>query len=356
MTTGNRRPPVAATTETGVDSTPTPDSTAVLGAGSWGTALAIALSRSGHHVRLWARNAEQARTLREQRCNTRMLPGFEFPPGLDVSADLAAAVAGAGIVVLSVPAQAAAEVLAALAPLRMAGSGLVCTAKGFDAEGRLMDTLAARALGVDTRFAVLSGPTFAAELAAGYPAAVTVAAREAAFAAQVAGLFRSEWLRVYTSDDVIGVEVGGAVKNVLAIAAGIVDGLGFGANTRAALITRGLAELMRLGEALGGRRETLMGLAGLGDLVLTCTDDKSRNRRFGLALARGASAAQAAREVGQVVEGAGAAAATVAIAERLGVQMPIAEQVLAVVDGRRTPRAAVHALLERTPREGEFQD
>lgn len=326
----------------------------MLGAGSWGTALAILLTRNGHDVRLWARNAGHVAELARSRRNERMLPGFELPAGLVPEHDLARAADDAACVVLGVPTHAAAEVLTALAATGAVFGGVVSCAKGFDAEGRMMDALVAGTLGAGLPFAVLSGPTFAAEIAARSPAAVTLASRDEAFGATVAALFRNAHLRVYPSDDVTGVEFGGAVKNVLAIAAGIVDGLGFGANTRAALITRGLAELMRLGEHLGGRRETFMGLAGLGDLVLTCTDDKSRNRRFGLALASGSTASEAAATVGQVVEGARAARITVALARREGLEMPICEQVLAVIDGRRSPTDALTALLARKARAEEF--
>jgi glycerol-3-phosphate dehydrogenase (NAD(P)+) len=196
---------------------------------------------------------------------------------------------------------------------------------------------------------VLSGPTFANEIARGLPAAVSCASTHAGFAEQVAELFRNEWFRVYTSTDMIGVEIGGAVKNVLAIAAGIADGLGFGANTRAALITRGLREIVRLGAAMGGQPESFMGLAGLGDLVLTCTDDQSRNRRFGLALARGLSVAAAEQSVGQVVEGVGAAREVMRQARKIGVEMPIAEQVNRILHEGAAPADAVHALLARPP-------
>ena len=325
---------------------------AVLGAGSWGTALAILLARNGHEVRLWARDASHVAELAERRCNERMLPGFEFPTDLQPHGNAVRAVEGAVCVVLAVPTHAAGTVLAGLTACTF--GGVVSGAKGFDDERRLMHALVAETLGAAMPFAVFSGPTFAAEIAAGFPAAVTLASRDAGFGATVSALFRNDHLRVYPSDDVAGVELAGAVKNVLAIAAGIVDGLGFGANTRAALITRGLAELMRFGEHLGGRRETFMGLAGLGDLVLTCTDDKSRNRRFGLALAAGATSADAALAVGQVVEGVRAARATVALARAARIEMPICEQVLAVIDGQCTPREALTALLTRKPRSGEF--
>jgi glycerol-3-phosphate dehydrogenase (NAD(P)+) len=222
--------------------------------------------------------------------------------------------------------------------------------KGFaPADATLLHEVVVSTFGEDTPMAVLSGPTFAREIARDLPAAVTCAGRPVTFAEEVAALFQSERFRVYTSDDIVGVQVGGAVKNVLAVAAGISDGLGFGANARAALITRGLAEIVRLGTALGGRSQTFMGLAGLGDLVLTCTDDQSRNRRFGLTLAGGVSVAEAERAVGQVVEGVRTARVVARVATRLGVEMPISEQVDAVLHHGRPARDAVHALLSREP-------
>ena len=323
----------------------------VLGAGSWGSALAILLARNGDHVRLWARDAELLARLAARRENRRFLPGHRFPDTIDFESDIEAAVDAAVMVVLAVPSHALRSLLVAAGFERRPPSLCACASKGFDPRGLgLPHQVFAEVCGEDAAFAVVSGPTFAAEIAAGSPAAVAVAAADPAVAEIVATHFRGAHVRAYATDDVVGVEVGGAVKNVLAIAAGIADGLGFGANTRAALVTRGLAELMRLGEALGGRRETFMGLAGLGDLVLTCTDDKSRNRRFGLALARGATVAEAERSVGQVVEGVGAARATALLAAREGVEMPIAEQVHAVIEGRQSPEEAVRDLLTRAPR------
>lgn len=323
---------------------------AVLGAGSFGTALALLLARNGHSVSLWGRDGPHVRDLGRARENVRDLPGFRFPDGLTVGSDLTIAGA-ADVVVLAVPSAAFAATVAALAALDSVPSRLVWGTKGFDPQApRLLSEVAHELLPAGTALAVLSGPTFAREIAADLPAAVTVAAADGADAAAAAALFHGPRFRAYASTDLVGVQVGGAVKNVLAIAAGVADGLGFGANTRAALVTRGLAELTRLGAALGGRTETFMGLAGLGDLVLTCTDDQSRNRRFGLAIAGGASAAAAQTDVGQVVEGARTARQVVAIAARLGVEMPICEQVEALVRGATTPTAAVTSLLARDPR------
>ena len=323
---------------------------AVLGAGSWGTALAILLARNGHRAMLWGRDPAQMGSMLNERRNTRYLPEHEFPADLHVSADMGETLAHARVVMVVVPSHAFREMLSRIASEVTEPPDLAWATKGFEpSSGCLLHEVAAELLGRDTPSAVLSGPTFAGEIAAGLPAAVSCASADLTFAESVAELFRNDCFRVYTSDDVIGVQIGGAVKNVLAIAAGIADGLGFGANTRAALITRGLNEIVRLGSAAGGRAETFMGLAGLGDLVLTCTDDQSRNRRFGLALARGESLEQAERSVGQVVEGIAAAREVMRQATRLGVQMPIAEQVDRVLHAGVAPVDAVSALLARPP-------
>ncbi len=323
---------------------------AVLGAGSWGTALAILLARNGHGVVLWGRDREQVVVMAGERRNQRYLPEHEFPHGLQVTASLAEAAAGARLALVVVPSSGFQSVCASLASRGADLSGMFWATKGFDpGSGRLLHEVVADTSAGNLPTAVLSGPTFANEIARGLPAAVTCASTHAGFAEQVAGLFRNEWFRVYTSTDIVGVEIGGAVKNVLAIATGIADGLGFGANTRAALITRGLREIVRLGAAMGGQQESFMGLAGLGDLVLTCTDDQSRNRRFGLALADGLSVAAAQQSVGQVVEGVGAAREVMRQARRIGVEMPIAEQVNRVLHEGAAPAQAVQALLARPP-------
>jgi len=323
---------------------------AVLGAGAWGTGLAVALSGGGP-VRLWSHRAAQAAELAATRVNQRYLPGVTLPPAVMPTADLSAAIEGVGLVVFAVPVAGVAAVCRSLASLPAPGLPpglpLVLTAKGFEQPtGRLLHEVVAETL-PGQPVAVVSGPTFAAELARAQPSALVVAARDHALAEAVAQRLRQPWLRAYSSTDLIGVEVAGAVKNVLAIAAGVADGLGFGANTRAALLTRGLAELTRLGVALGGETATFMGLAGLGDLALTCTDDQSRNRRFGLALARGLDAATAAREVWQVVEGARSAPLVLALAARVGVDLPICREVAAVVTGERSPREALQRLMAR---------
>lgn len=325
---------------------------AVLGAGSWGTALAIHLARGGAPTRLWGHKAAHVSDLAQARENPRYLPGCPFPATLTVTADLAAAVDGAALVLVVVPSHALHDLLKRLAPRLRPDQPLAWATKGLESDtGRLPHEVAADVLGAAHPLAAISGPTFAAEVARGLPTAVTVASADAAFASDVAVTLHGGRFRAYVASDLVGVGVGGAVKNVLAIGVGVADGLGFGANTRAALITRGLSEMMRLGEALGARRETFMGLAGLGDLVLTCTDDQSRNRRMGLALASGCSVAQAQTHIGQVVEGVRAAVAVWRVAQAQGVDMPITEQVQALVQGHCTPKVAARALSERPPRQ-----
>ena len=321
---------------------------AVLGAGSWGTALAVLLRANGHRVRLWDHFSDHVADLQRDRENRRYLPGIPLPEGLDPVLTLDEALEGAGELLLVVPSHAFSEVLRRL-PRPLPGQmGIAWATKGFEpASGRLLHEVAAGVLG-ERDLAVISGPSFAGEVARGLPTAVTVASPNPEHARRVAGYLHCERFRAYTSDDIIGVQVGGAAKNVLAIATGIADGLGFGANTRAALITRGLAEIIRLGMALGGRQETMMGLAGLGDLVLTCTDDQSRNRRMGLALARGLDVDDAKREIGQEVEGVITARSVHAICERFGLDMPISEQVYGVLYKGITPDQATHNLLMRS--------
>jgi len=324
---------------------------AVLGAGSYGTALAIQLARLGNDTRLWGRDAAQMRRLEDERVNAEYLPGCKFPPSLKAVSDLRAAVADAEDVLLAVPSHALHAVLRVVAPLLKPGQGIASACKGLEPEtGKLVHEVVEDIVGRGRRFAVISGPTFAKEVGLGMPTAVTVASTDADYAEKIVHALHGNGFRAYTSDDVIGVEVGGSVKNVLAIAVGIADGLGLGANTRAGVITRGLAEIMRLGEAMGGRRETFMGLAGLGDLVLTCTDDQSRNRRMGLALARGKSVQQALAEIRQVVEGVRVAPEVLRLARKHHVEMPISEQVVEVLAGRITAVDAVRSLATRPPR------
>lgn len=321
---------------------------AVLGAGSWGTALSVLLCRNGHHVRLWDFSPDHVASLLRARENRRFLPDVPLPANLQLVASLAQALDGARELLIVVPSHAFGDVLRALPEPMPTGLGLAWATKGFEPDsGRLLHQVAREVLG-ERDLAVISGPSFAREVAKGLPTAVTVASPNPEHARRVASYLHGERFRAYTSGDIVGVQVGGAAKNVLAIATGIADGLGFGANTRAALITRGLAELIRLGTALGGKQETFMGLAGLGDLVLTCTDDQSRNRRMGLALARGLTVVTAKAEIGQEVEGVITARSLVAVAKRIGVEMPISEQVHKVLEGGVTPNEATNTLLMRS--------
>ncbi len=321
---------------------------AVLGAGSWGTALAIQFARAGRPTRLWGRNPTHLAALQSAHCNERYLPGARFPDCLVVDTELAHAVESALDVVVAVPSHAFRDTLVALAPWLRPGQRVAWATKGFEPSSLQLPHQVARSiLGAGVPVAVLSGPTFAREVGLGLPTALTVASPDPTFADALVRSISGLNFRGYTSDDIVGVEVGGAVKNVIAIATGIADGMGFGANTRTALITRGLAEMTRLGLALGARPTTFMGLAALGDLVLTCTDDQSRNRRFGLAIARGLSAAEALAEIGQVVEGYDAARTVHAVAASAGVDMPIAGAVHQVLhEGLSAPEAA-RALMER---------
>lgn len=327
---------------------------AVIGAGSWGTALAIQFARAGHPVRLWGRDPDQQAAMARDRRNARYLPDAPFPPGLEAVATLDAALDGARDVLVVVPSHALREVLAALGPRLAPEVRLAWATKGFElATGLLPHQVAREVLGTGRPMAVLSGPTFAREVGGGLPTAMTVASPDEDFAAALAQSLSAGSFRAYTSADIVGVEVGGAVKNVLAVGAGLADGLGFGANTRVALITRGLVEMTRLGMALGARRETFMGLAGLGDLVLTCTDDQSRNRRFGLLLAAGHAPDAALVEVGQVVEGYLAARAVRAVAQREGIEMPICDGIYRLLYEGLPAREVVKALLSR-PIKAEF--
>jgi len=321
---------------------------AVLGAGSWGTAIAISLTRDGRPALLWGRDASHLSSMDAERCNIRYLPDSSFPEALQISSDLERTIAEAGDIIVVVPSHAFRSMLEFIAPLRNAGQRIAWATKGFESgSGKLLHEVAQDVFGSKEPMAVISGPTFAKEVAKGLPTAVTVASNDASYAKYLADRLHAAAFRVYTSDDVIGVEVGGAVKNVLAIAAGIADGLSFGANARTALITRGLAEIMRLGDALGGQRETFMGLAGLGDLVLTCTDDQSRNRRLGLGLGRGESLENALAAIDQVVEGVQTAREVNELAISHAVDMPISQEVYRILYEGEKPRDAVQALLSR---------
>jgi glycerol-3-phosphate dehydrogenase (NAD(P)+) len=321
---------------------------AVLGAGSWGTALAVQLARSGRPVKLWGRDRAALAHMAASRSNERYLAGVKFPDALAVEPDLSRALAGARDVLIVVPSPAFRALLTQLAPLLSPAMHVAWATKGFEqASLQLPHQVAREVLGAGRRVAVLSGPTFAREVGAGLPTAMTIASPDAAYAADLARELSSANFRAYTSSDILGVEIGGAVKNALAVGAGLSDGLGFGANTRVALITRGLKEMTRLGLALGAQAPTFMGLAGLGDLVLTCTDDQSRNRRFGLLLAAGRTPQAALTEIGQAVEGYAAARAIHAVAARAGVEMPLCAMVYRVLYERLPAKEAVRALVSR---------
>jgi glycerol-3-phosphate dehydrogenase (NAD(P)+) len=318
----------------------------VLGAGAWGTALAVVQS-ARHQVVLWSRDQAQAAQMNATRMNARYLQGVSLSPSMIVTADFATAVHKADLLVVAVPLSGLRQTLAGV---QASGcrANVVWLCKGFERDStRLPHQVAQQSLATGTAFGALSGPSFADEVARGQPAAVTMAAHDPAFASDAARVFHTGRFRVYSTDDLIGVEVGGAVKNVIAIAAGICDGLQLGASARAALITRGLAEITRFGLKLGGRLETFMGLSGVGDLALTCTSDLSRNRRVGLSLARGGSLAETLTRLGHVAEGVHTAREVLEVAKTLGVEMPIAQAVANVVSGQSTPQQAVQDLLQR---------
>jgi glycerol-3-phosphate dehydrogenase (NAD(P)+) len=323
---------------------------AVIGAGSWGTALAILLAREGHPTQLWGRDGAQREALRAARRNLRYLPEASFPEELQVAVDLEQALKEARDALIAVPSHAFRSTLEAIQPHLAAHTRIAWATKGFEiASGMLPHQVVREILGPRPG-AVLSGPTFAKEVGAGLPTAMTVASADEQFAKELALSLSGPSFRAYTQTDILGVEVGGAVKNVIAIGSGIADGMGYGANTRVALIARGLAEMMRLGVKLGALRETFMGLAGLGDLVLTCTDDQSRNRRFGMALGRGESPAQAQKAIHQVVEGVPAARAVYDVAQRLEVDMPICREIYGIMYENKPVLAAVQALMGREVR------
>jgi len=327
-----------------------PEPMAVIGAGSWGTALAVQLAREDHPTLLWARDPAQAAAMARDRCNTRYLPGAAFPAQLSVTADLAEVLEVARDVLVAVPSRAFRAALSTIASGLLPTARVAWATKGFElSTGLLPHQIAAQVLGARP-CAVVSGPTFAKEVGAGLPTAMTIASVDEVFSAELAQAISGPNFRAYTQTDIVGVEVGGAVKNVIAIGSGIADGMGFGANTRVALITRGLAEMMRLGVALGAKRDTFMGLAGLGDLVLTCTDDQSRNRRFGMALGQGGSFGAVTASFDQVVEGVAAARAVNEVAARLGVEMPICREVYEVMHEGKAVREAVQALMGREMR------
>ncbi|MCM2337883.1 MAG: NAD(P)-dependent glycerol-3-phosphate dehydrogenase [Lysobacter sp.] len=323
-------------------------SVAVLGAGSWGTALAALIARHGHPTVLWGRDAATIDAIDGRHENPRYLPGIALPDTLRATTDLPTALQGADLVLVVVPSHAFAETLRALAPHRPAHAGVAWATKGFEpGSGRFLHEVAGEVLGDGVPLAVVTGPSFAKEVAQGLPTALTVHSDDADFAQQVADALHGPAFRAYTGDDMLGAELGGAMKNVLAVATGVADGMQLGLNARAGLITRGLNEMLRLNQAIGGKAETLMGLAGLGDLVLTCTGDLSRNRRLGLALGRGQSIEDAVREIGQVVESVQTADEVMRQADKHGIELPISSGVRDVLHGATTPIEGLQRLLAR---------
>jgi glycerol-3-phosphate dehydrogenase (NAD(P)+) len=321
----------------------------VIGAGSWGTALAIHLARAGLNVRLWGNHPEHIERLQIERCNQQYLPDVPFPDNLELYVSLEQALHGEDLMVLVViPSHAYRCFFHDASSFFHTGMSIAWASKGFEeGTGKLLHEVLNEEIPQCDKLAVISGPTFAREVARDLPTAVTVASDTEAVANEWRDCLHNGYFRAYTSNDITGVELGGALKNPLAIAAGIADGLGFGANSRAALITRGLTEVMRLGEAMGCNRDTFMGLAGLGDLVLTCTDDQSRNRRTGLLLAKGLSQQEIAAEIGQEIEGVRSSLEAVRLGEKYRVELPIIEQVHKVLYQGFHPHDAVRSLLER---------
>lgn len=318
----------------------------VLGAGGWGTALALLLVENGHRVNLWSYREEQATALRESRENP-VLPGVPLPESLTVTADLTQ-VKGSGMVVMATPSFAVRETAGKLKGLLDPGTVVVSVSKGIERDTSLTLTeVISRELGEDCPVVALSGPSHAEEVARRIPTAVVAASRDKGAAELTQDLFMNPYFRVYTTDDVVGVELGAALKNVIALCAGVSDGLGLGDNTKAMLMTRGLTEVARLGEAMGGRKETFAGLAGIGDLIVTCTSMHSRNRRCGILIGQGVPPRQAVREIGMVVEGYYAAAAAKTLADRLGVEMPITTAAYEVLYGEKEPKSVVGELMTR---------
>lgn len=321
----------------------------VLGAGSYGSALAICFARNGHRTVLWGRDKAQMAKMAETRTNEKYLPGCQLPDSLIIEDDLEKAVSASHIVLVVVPSHVFADMLTAIKPFLCPKTKLAWATKGLDpTSGRLLQDVAHEILSEDISLGVLSGPTFAKEMAAGLPTAISLSSTDDTFVTELSELLHCEKrFRVYSNNDFIGVQLGGAVKNVIAIGAGMADGIGFGANARTALITRGLAEMTRLGSTLGAEPATFMGMAGLGDLVLTCTDNQSRNRRFGLALGQGKDVDTAMADIGQVVEGYRNTKEVYMLAQRQGVEMPIVEQVYEVLYRGKPALQAASDLLSR---------
>ncbi|MFV0549959.1 MAG: NAD(P)H-dependent glycerol-3-phosphate dehydrogenase [Limnobaculum xujianqingii] len=329
----------------------------VIGAGSYGTALAITLARNGHSVVLWGHDPQHIAQLQQDRKNQAFLPDVPFPDTLQLQADLQQAISASRDILVVVPSHVFGDVLRQIKPFLRANARIVWATKGLEAEtGRLLAEVAREALGDDIPLAVISGPTFAKELAAGLPTAIAVASSDPLFTDDLQKLLHcGKSFRVYSNPDFIGVQLGGAVKNVIAIGAGMSDGIGFGANARTALITRGLAEMSRLGAALGAEPATFMGMAGLGDLVLTCTDNQSRNRRFGIMLGEGKNVEEAQNLIGQVVEGYRNTKEVWVLAQRHGVEMPITEQIYQVLYAGKDAREAAITLLSRTSKDEKIK-
>ncbi|MES2204540.1 MAG: NAD(P)H-dependent glycerol-3-phosphate dehydrogenase [Pseudomonadota bacterium] len=320
---------------------------AVLGAGSWGTALAVHLSFCGYETVLWARNVQHVAEMQSQRENARYLAGISFPPQLVIDSNLEQVLTKANVILLATPSSVFEIMLNEIKPHLHSSHILLSATKGLTEHGEFMSDLAQTIL-PNTRYALLSGPSFAKEVAKHLPTTVIIASRDKECAHQLAHSLSKNVFRVYSSQDLIGVQIGGAVKNILAVAVGISDGMGFGANARAALMTRGLREMKRLGLAAGGELTTIMGLAGLGDLVLTCTDNQSRNRRLGLAIGQGKSIQEAQIEIGQVIESIGTSALIQTLIKRFHVEMPITEQVYQVLHHKLEPKQAVKNLFARS--------
>lgn len=321
---------------------------AVLGGGSWGTALALVLAKNGYPVKLWSKEADHCADMAKNRCNARYLPEHLFPELLSIEADLISAVTGSDEILIAVPSHGFVEVLEKI-QAHLHQDGILWATKGLDPKsGEFLSVAAERILGPSIHKALLTGPSFAKEVANEMPTMVTIAGQSLAFNQRVQSAFQSDYFRAYLSDDLMGAQLGGAVKNILAIAVGIAEGLGYGTNTRAGIMTRGLAEMIRLGQALGAKQETLIGLSGLGDLILTCSDNQSRNRRFGLNLGQGQGIDAACASIGQVVEGIQTTHSVFNLAQKFQVEMPITGQMELLLAGKTSPLEAVRSLTNRS--------